>query len=73
VKKKVYLADLTHTGNGIIALTFPLGTAFVAGYASMVLGDEFDFRLFKFPDRLSRSIVEEPPQVLALANYSWNL
>jgi len=73
VKKKVYLADLTHTGNGIIALTFPLGTAFVASYASMVLGDQFDFRLFKFPDRLSQAIVDEQPQVLALANYSWNL
>ena len=73
MNNKVYLADLTHTGNGIIALTFPLGTAFVASYARQVLGNDFDFRLFKFPDRLSRAIIDDPPLVLALANYSWNL
>lgn len=72
-KTKVYLADLTHTGNGIIALTFPLGTSFVAAYAKQELGDRFDFSLFKFPDDLGKAIGNEPPKVLALSNYSWNL
>ena len=73
MKNKVYLADLTHTRNGIMALTFPLGTAFVAAYAKQVLGGDFEFSLFKFPDRLSQAISEGPPHVLALSNYSWNL
>lgn len=73
VKTKVYLGDLTHTGNGIIALTFPLGTSFVAAYAKQELGDRFDFSLFKFPDALSKAISNDAPQVLALSNYSWNL
>ena len=73
MKTKVYLADLTHTENGISALTFPLGTAMVASYAKKELESDFDFRLFKFPDQLSQAIAEDPPQVLACSNYSWNL
>ena len=37
MKKKVYSADLTHTGNGTMALTFPLGTAYVVSYAKKIL------------------------------------
>jgi len=73
LKNQVYLADLTHTENGIMSLTFPLGTAFVATYAKYVLSDQFDFRLFKFVDRLTQAISESPPRVLAISNYSWNL
>ena len=72
-KTRVYIGDLTHTGSGIMAMTFPLGTSYVAAYAEQELGDRFDFRLFKFPDPLSRAIRSEPPTVLALSNYSWNL
>lgn len=73
MNNKIFLADLTHTGSGISALTFPLGTSFVASYAQKVLGDQFDFKLFKFPDLLARAVFESPPLVLAFANYSWNL
>lgn len=72
-KHRVLLADLTHTGSGISANTFPLGTAFVASYAQEVLGGTFDFQLHKFPQELSNSVFSDPPVVLALANYSWNL
>jgi radical SAM superfamily enzyme YgiQ (UPF0313 family) len=70
---KIFLADLTHTGSGISALTFPLGTSFVASYARKVLGSQFDFKLFKFPDHLARAVFEHLPLVLGFANYSWNL
>lgn len=73
MKNHIYIADLTHTQGGIQALTFPLGTAFVATYAKHALGDDFEFKLFKFPDRLSEAINEGSPRVLALSNYSWNL
>lgn len=42
-KRLIFLADLTHTRRGIQALTFPLGTAYVAAYAKSVLGDDFAF------------------------------
>src|SRR5262245_55517424 len=73
MKHDIFLADLTHTKRGIQALTFPLGTAFVAAYAKHVLGDDFEFQLFKFPDPLSEAIHERSPRVLGLSNYSWNL
>ena len=72
-KDRIYLADLTHTKNGIMALTFPLGTSYVATYAKQNLGDSFDFELFKFPETLAKQITKKPPRVLALSNYSWNL
>ena len=73
MKKKVYNADLTHTGNGTMALTFPLGTAYVVSYAKKILGEDFIFRLFKYQDRLSKAILKDPPDILALSNYCWNI
>ncbi len=71
--KTIFLADLTHTHSGIQALTFPLGTAYVAAYAQKILGQSFEFKLFKFPEKLSQAIDAGHPRVLALSNYSWNL
>ena len=67
------LADLTHTGNGIMALTFPLGTGYVASYVKKVLEKDYNIELFKFEDKLHDSIKNNPPHILALSNYCWNL
>ena len=55
---KIYLSDLTHTGKGIHASTFPLGMAYVAAYAKQELGDEYDIEVFKFPQDLSEAIIK---------------
>ena len=73
MNRKVYSADLTHTGNGTMALTFPLGASYIVSYAKKVLGKDFDFKLFKYQDDLSRAILDNPPIVLALSNYCWNI
>ncbi len=73
MKKKIYIADLTHTANGLTSITFPLGTAFVTSYAKHITNDSFEFRIFKFHDQLTKAISENPPSVLALSNYTWNL
>ncbi len=72
-KEIIYLADLTHTKNGIMALTFPLGTAYVTAYAKQNLGNEFEFTLFKFPEDLTEQLVVKKPRVLALSSYQWNV
>lgn len=72
-KPKIYFADLTHTAQGISAATFPLGISYVLSYAKIQLGDEFDFRLFKFPAALEKAITQTPPQILCFSNYSWNI
>ncbi len=73
MKKKIFLADLTHTKRGIHAPNFPLGTAFVCSYAKKVLGNDFDIKLFKFPDQFNDAINNEHPALIGLSNYCWNL
>jgi radical SAM superfamily enzyme YgiQ (UPF0313 family) len=73
MKRKLYFADLTHTAQGISAPTFPLGISFVVSYAKSQLDDDYEFRLFKFPSSLERTLRATPPDLLALSNYSWNL
>ena len=72
-RQKVFLADLTHTALGISALSFPLGTAFVASYAESLLSDRFEFQLFKFPEDLAAAVADQQPAVIGFSNYSWNL
>ncbi len=73
MKKKIFLADLTHTGRGIHAPNFPLGTAFVCSYAQEVLRNDFEIRLFKFPEQLYEALNNEHPFLIGLSNYCWNL
>ena len=58
--KTIFLADLNHTQSGIQALTFPLGTAYVAAYSQKILGQSFEFKLFKF--------FHNPEQILQVKN-----
>ena len=46
MNNKVYVADLTHTGNGTMALTFPLGASYVASYAKKI-----KYKFFHNPDQ----------------------
>jgi hypothetical protein len=70
--KKIYIADLTHTANGISAQTFPLGASYVLACAQHKLGNKFQFKLFRFPEQLTQAIIQNPPEVIAFSNYSWN-
>ena len=71
-KHSIWIADLTHTGRGISAATFPLGVSYVFSYAKKELGKEFNFRLFKFPSHLAEALGKETPALLCFSNYSWN-
>jgi len=70
--RKIYFADLTHTGNGINSLTFPLGIALICSYTKKIFPGEFDLKLFKFPEDLISEILQYTPDVLAFSCYSWN-
>ena len=72
MKKKIWIADLTHTTQGISAATFPLGVSYVFAYANHKFKKEFDFKLFKFPEHLSKELKKTIPSVLCFSNYSWN-
>ena len=72
-KYDIWISDLSHTAQGITNRTFPLGASFIYSYAKQELGDEFDFKLFKFPKDLSQELKKKLPTILAFSNYIWNL
>ena len=71
-KKDIWIADLTHTAQGISANTFPLGAGYVAAYAKQELGNNFDVKLFRFPSQLSNELQKKTPAMLCFSNFSWN-
>ena len=52
-KRNIWISDLTHTEQGIVSRVFPLGAGSIYSYAKQELGNEFNFRLFKFPSNLN--------------------
>ena len=71
-KPEVWISDLTHTKQGISAATFPLGASYVFSYAKKYVGEEVNFKLFKFPEDLNESLKIRMPNILSFSNYSWN-
>ena len=74
LKKKydIWISDLTHTEQGIVARVFPLGASCIFSYAKKELGNEFNFRLFKFPPNLNEALCEKSPTMLCFSNFVWN-
>ena len=72
-KREIWISDLTHTAQGISSITFPLGASFIYSYAQKQLGNEFEFKLFKFPSHLDKALKDHFPTMICFSNYSWNL
>ena len=70
--KRVYFADLTHTGQAIASNTFPLGVAFVASYARRKLGNLLETDVFKYPEELAKAVESKRPDIACFSNFSWN-
>ncbi|MDZ4726954.1 MAG: cobalamin-dependent protein [Leptospira sp.] len=71
-KEKVYLADLTHTGQVVASNIAPLGIGLIASYAKIQKPDLADFSLYKYPEDFNQALETEIPKVVGFANYSWN-
>ena len=71
-KHDIWISDLTHTEQGIVSRTFPLGASCVYAYAKKELGNDFNFHLFKFPSTLNEALVNKSPTMLCFSNYKWN-
>ena len=69
---KVYLCDLTHDTTILVSDTIPVNLGYVGSYAKKIHGDSIDISLFKYPNDAIKKIKKNPPDVLALSNYSWN-
>jgi len=66
------MCDLTHTGLGINANTFPLGLGSVASYLLKMFKGKLECKLFKFPNKLNDALKKENPDVVCMSCYSWN-
>ena len=69
---KVYLCDLTHETVILVSDTIPVNIGYVGSYAKKIHGDLIEVSLFKYPKVAIEAIKKNPPDVLALSNYSWN-
>ena len=71
-KKDIWIADLSHTTQGISAINFPLGASYVAAYAKKELSNSCDVQLFKFPSHLAEALHKKSPTMLCFSDYCWN-
>lgn len=69
---KIALIDLNHMTVGVHTNTVPLGIGLIARYLKEHITGEFDIRMFKDPDKFLRILKSWRPDVLGLAQYSWN-
>ena len=69
---KIYLCDLTHDTIVLVSDTIPINIGFIGSYAKQAHGDFVDISLFKYPQSVITSIKENPPDIIAFSNYSWN-
>ena len=70
--KRVYFADLTHTGQTIASNTFPLGVAFVASHAEQKLENLLETKVFKYPEEFAKAVEADSPDIACFSNFSWN-
>ena len=69
---KVYLCDLTHETVILVSDTIPVNIGYVGSFAKKIHGDSIKISLFKYPKVAIEAIKKNPPDILALSNYSWN-
>jgi len=69
---KIYMGDLTHDTILLVSDTIPINIGFIASFAKKIFGDQITMTLFKYPQTIIDAIIKDPPDILALSNYSWN-
>ncbi len=73
-KKHVYLIDLVHKNKiGLGSDAMPLQLGLVGAYCLETLGDDVEIELFKFLDDFERAVEKNPPALVGVSNYIWNI
>jgi radical SAM superfamily enzyme YgiQ (UPF0313 family) len=75
MKVPVFVCDLTHTYKTVALNCMPYPVACLVTYAHARLKhpESFDFRIFKYPNKLVDALLKDIPPVVAFSNYMWNL
>ena len=71
-KLKIYFCDLTYDTILLVSDTMPINIGFIASYVNKHLKNEIECSLFKYPKNAIETIKNDPPDMIALSNYSWN-
>ena len=66
------LVNLSHATLGVPTNTVPLGIASIAHYLKTNVAHTFDIKLFKNPEKCLDVLKRWKPDVLGIAQYSWN-
>ena len=70
----IYLGDLCNNYRSYGPFTFPLNLGTISVHAQKFYkgGAKLNFKLFKFPGEMIEAARENPPDIIGLANYTWN-
>ena len=71
-KLKIYLCDLTYDTIILVSDVIPINIGFIGSYLLENYKDKIDIELFKYPNDVIQNLKYNPPDVIALSNYSWN-
>ena len=71
-KIKIYLGDITYDTVSLSTEAIPLAIGYVAAYCKKIYGSNVEITLFKYLEELEQAIIDSPPDILGLSNYSWN-
>lgn len=72
MKDKIFLCDLTHTGINIANENIPLNIGFLSSYANTIFEKQYEFLLFKYPEKLQEALKKDIPSIIGFSNYVWN-
>jgi radical SAM superfamily enzyme YgiQ (UPF0313 family) len=71
-KLKIYLGDITYDTVSLSTDAIPLAIGYVAAYCKKIYGSKTEITLFKYLEDLEQALVDSPPDIIGLSNYSWN-
>ena len=68
----IILCDLTYDTLILVSDTIPINIGFIGAYAKQKFGENISLSLFKYPQTVIEEIKNNPPDIIACSNYSWN-
>ena len=71
-KLKIYLGDIAYDTVSLSTEAIPLAIGYVAAFCNKIHGSKIEITLFKYLNEIEQAIIDSPPDILGLSNYSWN-
>ena len=69
---RIILCDLTYDTLILVSDTMPINIGFIGAYTKQKFGKDISLSLIKYPQSAIEEIKNNPPDIIACSNYSWN-